>query len=933
DSNQSSLTLTVFGANDAPVAVADTNWTVEDVGSAVTGNVLSTTDHSTDAPDDGTYGDVADTDVDNASLTIVSVDGDAANVGADVYGDYGVLSLGSDGAYSYNLYSVSDLVGLDEVADAALIAQIEAGIAAVQGLNDYVDATDTLQDNFNYIANDGTVDSNQSSLTLTVFGANDAPVAVADTNFVDEGIDAVDAPVISGNVILGGDNGMDGPDTANGAEAYADVADIDVDTGDTISVVKINGADVSSGTTSANGTQIIGIYGTLTIGADGSYAYDLDDNNPLLEALNVGDEVQEVFNYTVADSKGVESSSTLTITVNGMNEAAEYTVTKDVWMPLDPLQTNPEYENGYPLNINISDVDSDFSIQFTQLITATTPIDEVQETIGTLVYSTDGTTWTEVAPDQVFYVAVGEQLPEFRFQPNESLDISLIEDQLDDLILYEITIDTNGDGLANGDDADPIEASLAIHLVPASELPGQDAQIGDGSSPLTSGNEQEQTLLLGANLVSGITADASDGTIDNSFVNLFTDFQSKPSSGGIPIPDANRADEELEATVAASVFINGLKFVVIAENDGQTQWGYDDETGLMTASVNYQNIYLNGNDTEQSLAEYLLANPPLVGDEWTVVYADSGPGNEQARFVRFEFSFDSAGNPAITVAGSDNENLIFGGEGNDSLTGGITDDVIFGREGDDIINGVAGNNTLVGGSGDDTITGGDGNDLIFGGDGDDTIVAGAGDDLIEGGLDGDAIDGGIGNDTVSYANSSSAVNVNLAAGTATGGSGADTLINIENVTGSDFDDVITGDANANILVGGAGNDILTGGEGSDVFKWLSGDAGVGATDTITDFNQSSGSYDVSEGDVIDLSELLVGLDTSGMTLAEALDDYLTITSDGTDTTINVDVDGSQAGSVTQTITLEGVDLTTGGEFSSADVIESLVSTNSLVAEQ
>ncbi|WP_438958836.1 retention module-containing protein [Porticoccus sp.] len=153
------------------------------------------------------------------------------------------------------------------------------------------------------------------------------------------------------------------------------------------------------------------------------------------------------------------------------------------------------------------------------------------------------------------------------------------------------------------------------------------------------------------------------------------------------------------------------------------------------------------------------------------------------------------------------------------------------------------------------------------------------------------------------------------------------------IVGYEGDDILSGNDLNDILVGGKGNDTLSGGGESDLFVWNAGDAGVGATDTITDFNQSSGSYDVSEGDVIDLSELLVGLDTSGMTLAEALDDYLAITSDGTDTTIDVDVDGAEAGTVIQTITLQGVDLTNGGAFSSAEVIESLVSTNSLVAEQ
>ena len=49
----------------------------------------------------------------------------------------------------------------------------------------------------------------------------------------------------------------------------------------------------------------------------------------------------------------------------------------------------------------------------------------------------------------------------------------------------------------------------------------------------------------------------------------------------------------------------------------------------------------------------------------------------------------------------------------------------------------------------------------------------------------------------------------------TGGAGIDSLFNLENVIGSNFDDVINGNALDNILDGGAGLDIITGGGGTD----------------------------------------------------------------------------------------------------------------------
>ena len=76
---------------------------------------------------------------------------------------------------------------------------------------------------------------------------------------------------------------------------------------------------------------------------------------------------------------------------------------------------------------------------------------------------------------------------------------------------------------------------------------------------------------------------------------------------------------------------------------------------------------------------------------------------------------------------------------------------------------------------------------------------------------------------INYWNATAAVQVNLATGVATGGSGNDTLTNIDGVTGSTFDDTIIGNNNSNSLFGNDGNDTLQGGGGNDV---LIGDDGI-----------------------------------------------------------------------------------------------------------
>jgi hypothetical protein len=139
---------------------------------------------------------------------------------------------------------------------------------------------------------------------------------------------------------------------------------------------------------------------------------------------------------------------------------------------------------------------------------------------------------------------------------------------------------------------------------------------------------------------------------------------------------------------------------------------------------------------------------------------------------------------------------------------------IVGTPGDDIIDGTAGNDVIVGLGGADTITGNGGADTICGGDGEDTIVPGV--DSAN-----DYVDGGTGTDLVPYGQSNAAINANLATGVVKG-QGTDTLVNVENLNGSPYNDVIIGDGGPNQLRGRTGNDLVSGGGGDDV---LAGEAG------------------------------------------------------------------------------------------------------------
>ncbi len=147
-----------------------------------------------------------------------------------------------------------------------------------------------------------------------------------------------------------------------------------------------------------------------------------------------------------------------------------------------------------------------------------------------------------------------------------------------------------------------------------------------------------------------------------------------------------------------------------------------------------------------------------------------------------------------------------GGAGADSITGNQVNNVLSGNGGADTLSGLEGNDTLNGGSGNDTLKGGGGLDALNGGFDNDTL---------KGGGAADALDGGDGVDTVDYA-LSTAVTVYLDTGQGFGGDAeGDTLVNIENLSGTAEGDVLGGDGNANSLLGGAGNDTLKGAGGID----------------------------------------------------------------------------------------------------------------------
>jgi len=269
-SASNTLNIVVNPINDAPIAVADVdsgnegNETVASV--PVTGNVLTN-----------------DTDVDSLQSAFTAT----AQV---VVGTYGTLTLLADGSYSYVIDDANPTV--DALNMGANVSEV-----------------------FNYTMNDNNPTdpkSSNSTLSITIDGTNDAPVAVVDVDSGTEGTAITPSVPVTGNVLTN---------------------DTDVDN--------------VLGDFSATAEVTVGDYGTLTMLADGSYSYVINDLNPAVDGMTTGDTLVDVFNYTMSDGSK-NSNSTLSITINGANDAP--IAIADVFVEVPPAL--PSYNLTFTIDVS-----------------------------------------------------------------------------------------------------------------------------------------------------------------------------------------------------------------------------------------------------------------------------------------------------------------------------------------------------------------------------------------------------------------------------------------------------------------------------------------------------------------------------------------------------------------------------------------------------
>ena len=361
-------------------------------------------------------------------------------------------------------------------------------------------------------------------------------------------------------------------------------------------------------------------------------------------------------------------------------------------------------------------------------------------------------------------------------------------------------------------------------------------------------------------------------------------------------------------------FDNGLDTVELIETTSKGMLVFNDD-GTYSFDAGHDFGHLAPGETEDVTFTYRVTDVDGDVDAATVTITVTGGDVEASVIIGTEMSDRIFGTDnADTIMSLGGVDFVFGGDGDDVIDGDAGGDVLSGGNGADILNGGEGTDfsvylssnaavdvnlttgmgtggsaegdvlnsieNLIGSLFDDTLTGNAGTNNLQGDAGDDVLNGAGGNDVLLGGEGADELNGGDGQDLASYFLSNAAVTVNLADGTTSGGEAeGDTLTSIENLLGSIYDDVLTGDAGNNVisgvigddlLDGGAGADQLNGGEGNDTVTYANSDAGV----IVNLLNgQTSGGH--AEGDRLSSVENVIGSDFDDVFMSGSTDNIMT----------------------------------------------------------
>jgi len=654
-------------SNPGPVAEDDVNTASEN--SSVSGNVLDN-----------------DTDPDGDDLVISQVNGDAGNIGQPIAGDNGgSFTLNADGSYSFD--PGTDFEGLDvgETATTTITYQVSDGeggfdtatlTVTVTGENDgpvVIDPNDPNNPNPNvpnqsgadnapltpfdaseYFTDvdgevnlfalegapswleidlftgiitgtpprdasqggpngDGTYpvtllvtdfDGAETRLTIDFVIANPAPDAQNDNLTANE-----DGPVLSGSLFEDNGNGID----------------VDPD-GDDITVTAVNGQASHLGQTIAGDNG-----GLFTVNPDGSYSFDANGD---FEALDAGETAVTTLSYTISDGNGGFDTATVSVSINGANDAPELVDPSDPnnpnpdgaslipaqsgddSAPLTPLDIAPFFMDvdDEPLSFSLNNAPSWLSIDpNTGEITGTPPADASQggpngDGVYVVMITAQDPDGESVSADVSFTISNPAPMAQ-----DDSLSTS------EDVVLSGSLFADNGSGADSDPDGDVITISEVngTALVPGAAMTLPSGAIvtvnADGSYDYDP-NGQFEGLDAGETAVDSFTYQISDGEggFDIAVVTITIEgVNDAPNVDGSVIAAQTGLDGEPVAPLDTSLAFNDidgedLTFTADGLPDGLM---IDPDTGIITGVLT-ANASQGGPDSDGIYTVTITATDP-----------------------------------------------------------------------------------------------------------------------------------------------------------------------------------------------------------------------------------------------------------------------------------------------------------------------------------
>lgn len=775
---------------------------------------------------------------------------------------------------------------------------------------------------FTYTISDGQGGTSTAVVAINVLPVNDTPVARDDVNGVTEDGAATTLAVGAADGVIQSAGNPAGRDT-------------DVD-GDRLSVVAVRaGPEAGAGLVGSVGGALAGTYGALTLNADGSYTYVLNNASPAVQNLNAGQVVNDVFTYTVSDGHGGTDTATLSIQVTG---AQDLTAGPPSLTPVAVGGLNGSY---YGYNE-----------------TATTdPSARTHADDGTATFGHHGNAGNLNSVEDLYTIVNGRNV----------------------LAGGPGTIA----GSAASAQAGAADVTFQAHRLDYGFAPAMGTALGSNTaaapgSALTAGDgngfSQATGLgnFLGQDAAGAVVQTGAGNTNGTSGLGTTTDAAVR-LSGQIYVQPGTydfrvTADDGFRLTVAGETLL---------EYDGN-QW----PTSRVFTNVplgdlggglqSFELLYWEQGGVTRLRVEYKPSGAPaseyqVMSDTNTALFSNAAaPVLADPRIQ--DLVFENGGWQIRTGS------MLDGDAGNNTLIGGVSRDLLRGGNGNDLLQGGGGADQLEGGNGNDTLEGGTGSDLLIGGAGADTLIGGLGDDtyrlsddqdtLVENpgeGIDAIQLDAGY---VASHAGSTYALGASFENLSAQGDAAINLVGNAADnrLEGNRADNRIDGGEGRDFLIGGGGHDVLTGGAGADVFAWHLADEGAQgapAIDTITDFRYAGGYQSVEAGssgtpigggDVLDLRDLLRGEHTSagglGLPAGEEveltnLQHYIDVEVSGGNTVLHI---SSRGGFTDDTfnpavederIVLQGVDLYAAagvGSGNEALLLQTLIKNGTMIVD-